>query len=145
MEQEEKIKKKEEEQMRKKQEKELKMQEKIKQREPVQEMKLVENPEERKKIIQKMKKHSDIQEEVTKKKKDEIKKEVLPKLAQKTETQLDVLYDLLEKNNSLKLTYIMQTFSINKEEAIEWCNILMGSGLAELKYPAFGDPILIKK
>ena len=99
---------------------------------------------ERKKMVEGMAKHQDIHKD-QKKKKEEIKKEVLPQIAKKTETQLDVLYDLLEKDKSIKLTDIMKTFSISKEEAIEWCNILVEHELAELKYPAFGDPILLKK
>ncbi|MEM4703374.1 MAG: peptidylprolyl isomerase [Candidatus Pacearchaeota archaeon] len=99
----------------------------------------------RKKMVEAMTKHVEIKKEIKKKGKEEIKREVLPKIAQRTETQLDLLYELLEKYKTLKLTYITQTFGIDKEEAIEWCNILVEHGLAELKYPAFGDPILIKK
>ncbi|MEM2784951.1 MAG: hypothetical protein QXE93_02265, partial [Candidatus Pacearchaeota archaeon] len=109
------------------------------------EKKLMTLDKERKKMIEIMKKPTDLKKEIKKKPKEEIKKEVLPKIAQRTETQLDVLYDLLEKHKSLKLSYITETFGISKEEAIEWCNILVEHGLAELKYPAFGEPILIKK
>ncbi|MEM2089652.1 MAG: peptidylprolyl isomerase [Candidatus Pacearchaeota archaeon] len=109
------------------------------------EKKLMALDKERKKMIEIMKKPTDLKKEIKKKPKEEIKKEVLPKIAQRTETQLDVLYDLLEKHKSLKLSYITETFGISKEEAIEWCNILVEHGLAELKYPAFGEPILIKK
>jgi len=101
--------------------------------------------DERRKMVEIMTKHKDIKKEMKNKNKEEIKKEVLPQIARKTETQLDVLYELLDKNKTLKLSYIMQTFNISKEEAVEWCNILVEHELAELKYPAFGDPILIKK
>ncbi|UCD21075.1 MAG: peptidylprolyl isomerase [archaeon] len=104
-----------------------------------------EEQKERKKMVQVMEKHIDTKKEIKKKLKEEIKREVLPRIAQKTETQLDILYDLLEKYKTLKLDYIMKTFEISKEEAIEWCNILVENGLAELKYPAFGEPLLIKK
>ncbi|MCS7134634.1 MAG: peptidylprolyl isomerase [Candidatus Pacearchaeota archaeon] len=101
--------------------------------------------EEREKMIEIMKKPHDLKKEIKKRSKEEIKKEVLPKIAERTETQLDVLYELLEKHKSLKLSEITQMFKIEKDEAIEWCNILVEHGLAELKYPTFGEPILIRK
>lgn len=99
----------------------------------------------RQEFVGKMSADVDIKKEIKKKNKEEIKQEFLPQIAKRTETQLDVLYDLLENYGLLKLSYIIKTFNIDKDEALEWCNILVEHGLAELSYPAFGEPILKKK
>ncbi len=104
-----------------------------------------EEQEGRQEILERMDTGKDIKQEIKAKKKEEIKEQVLPQIAKRTQTHLDVLYDLLEKYDSLKLSYIMKTFNIDKEEALEWCNILVEHGLAEVNYPAFGEPTLIKK
>ncbi|MCX6742305.1 MAG: peptidylprolyl isomerase [Candidatus Pacearchaeota archaeon] len=99
----------------------------------------------RKEFVQKMDTGGNIGEEIKKKGKEEIKADILPKIAKRTETHLDVLFDLLERYGVLKMSYIVQTFNIDKEEALEWCNILVEHDLAELDYPAFGEPTLKKK
>jgi len=62
-----------------------------------------------------------------------------------TETHLDVLYDMLEKKNTLKIDNLAKTFKVSKKELLDWCNILAEHGLAEINYPTFGGPILRKK
>ncbi len=104
-----------------------------------------ETKKEREQFIGKMGVDVDLKKELKKKNEQEIKQEFLPQIAKRTETQLDVLYDLLENYETLKLSYITKTFNIEKDEALEWCNILVEHGLAELSYPAFGEPVLKKK
>lgn len=58
------------------------------------------------------------------------------------ETKLDDLFGLLEQNKSIKLSVIIKRFNITKEEALDWCSVLTEHGLAELTYPAFGEPEL---
>lgn len=57
-------------------------------------------------------------------------------------TDLDVLYDILKKENSLKLSTISRSFGINKEVAMEWCKILESGNLVIIDYPGFGEPTI---
>lgn len=58
------------------------------------------------------------------------------------ETKLDDLFNMLEQNKTVKLSSIIKKFEIKKEEALDWCSVLTEHGLAELVYPAFGEPEL---
>lgn len=58
------------------------------------------------------------------------------------ETKLDDLFNMLEQNKTIRLSAIIKKFEIKKEEALDWCSVLTEHGLAELVYPAFGEPEL---
>lgn len=58
----------------------------------------------------------------------------------RSETNLDILYNLLKTKKSLKLKTISKFFKITKEKALEWAKILENHELATIEYPAFTDP-----
>ena len=65
------------------------------------------------------------------------------KLVQKTsksETSLDVLYNLLKDKKRLNIKTIAKLFGITKEKAIEWAKILENYELVTIEYPTFNDP-----
>ncbi len=77
--------------------------------------------------------------------KTEIKPEAKPeptKGVKTIETKLDELFNMLEKEKAIKLSVIIKKFNIKREEALDWCSVLTEHGLAELIYPAFGEPEL---
>lgn len=57
------------------------------------------------------------------------------------ETPIDELYEHLKKDD-LKISAIMERFNLEKEQALEWCKILVKSNLAEIKYSFLGEPII---
>lgn len=60
------------------------------------------------------------------------------------ETSLDLLYQLIEEKQQIKMDEIINIFSITKEQAKEWANILENQNLVIIEYPLFGSPILKK-
>jgi hypothetical protein len=56
-------------------------------------------------------------------------------------TPLDSLYALVQKKD-LKVSFIMKKFSISKEEALNWSNVLENNNLIEVSYPFIGEPVL---
>lgn len=60
------------------------------------------------------------------------------------ETDLDVLYRLIEQRGAIKLPAISKYFGIDRKKAEEWATILQDHNLAEIRYPAIGEPELIK-
>ncbi len=58
------------------------------------------------------------------------------------ETDLDKLYNILQKRKKIKLSEISVGFNITKKQAEEWCIILETNDLAVLHYPTFGEPEL---
>ena len=64
----------------------------------------------------------------------------IPQNLSKSETEIDVLYRLLQEKKSLSVATIAKTFGITKEKAIEWAKILEDNDLATVEYPAFNDP-----
>jgi hypothetical protein len=63
------------------------------------------------------------------------------KKASPSQTDLDVLYEILQKKKELGLSAISESFKIEKEIAMEWCKILESGDLATIDYPVFGEPI----
>jgi hypothetical protein len=59
----------------------------------------------------------------------------------KFETPIDRLYNQLKKSD-LKLSAIMNTFDLDRDQALAWCEVLTNKELAELRYGLFGEPIL---
>jgi|TARA_Y100000310_G_scaffold340701_1_gene437408 hypothetical protein len=81
-------------------------------------------------------------------KKEETKKERLIEIKgmeikrEKYETDFDVLYKLVKRRGSIKLSEIEKYFGIDKKLAEEWCMILEGHSMLKLHYPPFGEPEL---
>lgn len=67
------------------------------------------------------------------------------KLSSRSKTDLDILYNLLEKQKKLRIGAIAKTFKITNEKALEWAKILENSELAIVEYPAFNEPEIILK
>jgi DNA-binding transcriptional regulator YiaG len=62
------------------------------------------------------------------------------------ETSIDKLYKMLKEKNEMKIKDIAKEFDVSLETVEEWGKILEDHNLAELHYPAFGDPLIkIKK
>ena len=61
----------------------------------------------------------------------------------RNQTDLDVLYELLQKNNFLTMTAIIKYFGIDKNTAITWCQILEEGDLATMHYPTVGEPKIV--
>lgn len=65
---------------------------------------------------------------------------------EKKQTDIDILYEILQEKKHLKIASISKVFHIPKETAMEWAKILENGNLASLYYPQFGDPeILLSK
>lgn len=62
----------------------------------------------------------------------------------KYETNIDALYKIIEKEGRIKLSAISKYFGIDKRKAEEWATILQEHNLAEIHYPAIGEPELRK-
>jgi len=58
----------------------------------------------------------------------------------RSETDLDIFYDLLKNKKSLSTKTIAKLFGISKEKALEWGKILENHELAVIEYPTFNDP-----
>jgi hypothetical protein len=62
-----------------------------------------------------------------------------------SQTDFDVLYNLLKQEKSLSTKTVATIFKIKKDIALEWAKILESNDLATVEYPAFGDPEVILK
>jgi len=62
----------------------------------------------------------------------------------KYETDIDVLYKLIEQKGRIKLSAVSKYFGIDKKNIEEWATILEKHGLAKVYYPAVGGPELRK-
>jgi uncharacterized membrane protein (DUF485 family) len=59
------------------------------------------------------------------------------------ETDLDILYKVLQKRKKISLSKIAKSFKVEKDVAMEWCKILESGELATIDYPGFGEPKLL--
>jgi Ca2+/Na+ antiporter len=66
-------------------------------------------------------------------------KEIIPKKS-KSETDLDILYNMLKKNKSLSIKAISKIFKISREKALDWSKILENHDLVTIEYPTFDIP-----
>lgn len=69
-------------------------------------------------------------------------KEALPLInykKTKSQTDLDILYNLLKQKKELTMGTISGLFKISKEKSLEWAKILEDHELAIIEYPAFDD------
>ena len=58
----------------------------------------------------------------------------------KSETDLDILYNLLKNKKKLNTKTISKLFKISKEKALEWAKILENHELVTIEYPTFTHP-----
>ena len=63
----------------------------------------------------------------------------------KSETDIDVLYEMLKKNKKIPLSKLAELFKVNKKVVEEWGTILEESGYAIVDYPRFGEIEIILK
>lgn len=63
----------------------------------------------------------------------------------KYETDIDILYKIIERNGRIKLSAISRYFGIDERKAEEWATILQEHNLAKIHYPPMGGPELRKK
>ena len=115
----------------------------------------------REKILRKEEKKSEklrLKEEERKKKEDEEGRKKIEKVPLvkelsrslkieigKYETDIDVLYKIIERNGRIKLSAISSYFGIDQRKAEEWATILQEHDLAEIYYHPIGGPELRKK
>ncbi|MBT4136191.1 hypothetical protein HOD75_01835 [archaeon] len=60
----------------------------------------------------------------------------------KEKTDLDILYEILQKTKIIKISTISKAFKVDEEAAMEWCKILESANLAIIDYPIMRKPIL---
>jgi len=83
-----------------------------------------------------------------KKNKDLANKNIMVKYTKsKSETDIDILYKILQQKKVLRLEAASKLFNVNKDTVMEWFKILEDGDLAEIHYPTVGSPkiILIEK
>ncbi len=57
----------------------------------------------------------------------------------KSETDIDLLYQMLQKNKKIAVSKIAQVFKVDKSVIEEWGNVLENNDLAVVDYPRFGE------
>ena len=57
----------------------------------------------------------------------------------RSETDIDVLYNILKERKVLRLSAIQKMFGVDKKTAQDWCKILEDGNLATIYYPLVGD------
>jgi len=63
----------------------------------------------------------------------------------KNGTEIDMLYELLKNNKSIRLTTISKLFEVDTRKVSEWTQILEAANLAYIHYPKIGEPELIAR
>lgn len=63
----------------------------------------------------------------------------LLKKKNKSDTDIDVLYEMLKKNKRISLSKLAELFKVDKKVVEEWGKILEENGYAEVDYPRFGE------
>ncbi len=70
---------------------------------------------------------------------------IIPQPKSRSETNIDIFYNLLKEKKSLSTGAIAKAFKIPKETALEWAKILEDHEMINIEYPAFSDPeVMIK-
>ncbi len=57
----------------------------------------------------------------------------------KSDTDIDILYEMLKKNKRISLSKLAELFKVDKKVVEEWGKILEENGYAEVDYPRFGE------
>ena len=65
----------------------------------------------------------------------------LKKISEKSGTDLDALYSLLQTRKQLRVSTISKMFNISNDIAMDWCKILETGNLAAIDYK-MGEPII---
>lgn len=60
----------------------------------------------------------------------------------KSQTDLDILYEILKREKWVTLDNIEKVFNVNSEIALDWSKVLENGNLAIIDYPRFGKPVL---
>lgn len=81
----------------------------------------------------------------TKDKEENSEKNTVIAKSNKYQTDLDKLYEMVEKKGKVKLQDVAKKFKISLEKAEEWAKILENHEMITLNYPAFGEVELCKK
>jgi hypothetical protein len=58
----------------------------------------------------------------------------------KSQTEIDLFYDLLKEKKKIKFTTASKLFKVNSEIIGEWADALENNNLAIVDYPRFGSP-----
>jgi hypothetical protein len=66
----------------------------------------------------------------------------MKQMQENSKTDLDTLYNILKHKKKIKISTIAKLFSIKKETAMEWSDILESGGIAKVEFPALGEPTL---
>lgn len=69
----------------------------------------------------------------------------LVKKKNKSDTDIDLLYEMLKRNKRLPLSRLAELFKVDKKVIEEWGKILEESGMAVVDYPRFGEIEIILK
>ncbi|MEK6908898.1 MAG: hypothetical protein AABX23_02500 [Nanoarchaeota archaeon] len=63
----------------------------------------------------------------------------LIKKKNKSDTEIDVLYEMLKKNKRIALSRLAELFKVDKKVVEEWGKILEENGYVVVDYPRFGE------
>lgn len=63
----------------------------------------------------------------------------LVKKKNKSDTDIDLLYEMLKKNKRISLSKLAELFKVDKKVVEEWGKILEENGYAVVDYPRFGE------
>ncbi len=76
----------------------------------------------------------------------EIKKKKIPTIVKEAlyKTDIDLLLDLVEKNEQISISEASKKLQVNKKVIEKWARILEENNLLKITYPAIGEPILEK-
>ncbi|MEK6970616.1 MAG: hypothetical protein AABW68_02885, partial [archaeon] len=60
-------------------------------------------------------------------------------------TDYDRIFELVKRRQSMKLDEIARVLALKEEQAAQEVQTLEDNGLVEVKYPAFGEPLIVYK
>lgn len=63
----------------------------------------------------------------------------------KSETDLDLLYEMVKKKNKVDVSSVAKLFKVSSEVALEWGKILENKNLVSMDYPFLSSPQIILK
>lgn len=60
-------------------------------------------------------------------------------------TDYDRIFELVKRRQSMKLDEIARVLALKEEQVAQELQTLEDNGLVEVKYPAFGEPLIVYK
>jgi predicted ArsR family transcriptional regulator len=60
-------------------------------------------------------------------------------------TDYDRIYELVKRRQSMKLDEIARVLALKEEQVAQELQTLEDNGLVDVKYPAFGEPLIVFK